>query len=64
MAEASTSTTSTSGHIADSHITEGTLRLILPGNRLHLREEADHFADEASLYDRQIRLWGLEAQNR
>lgn len=22
------------------------------------------FADEASLYDRQIRLWGLEAQNR
>lgn len=22
------------------------------------------FKDEASLYDRQIRLWGLEAQNR
>lgn len=57
MAEASSSTLARAPAV-ETHITEGqsadpcahTLQLTL--------------SDEASLYDRQIRLWGLEAQNR
>jgi hypothetical protein len=51
---------------------EGSVNMITEG-QFRLRNDytynsigADHtlYAAEASLYDRQIRLWGLEAQNR
>ena len=64
MTEASLSTTSASVQFNDGQITEGALGHIYSEQPSVFAKEADHFADEASLYDRQIRLWGLEAQNR
>lgn len=57
MAEASSSM-SGKAPANETHITEGEYEIC------YIEPSAADSLDEASLYDRQIRLWGLEAQNR
>lgn len=46
-------------------ITEGKFMLNCRSSRSeHRRVIAQFLVDEAAVYDRQIRLWGLEAQQR
>jgi hypothetical protein len=69
MTEASTSR---SAHKEDQHITEGkstsSFSSLFSTKRQRSASRASPILstlpDEAAVYDRQIRLWGLEAQNR